>query len=201
MLVKPVGFDARSPDDRSMRGSQFIKQRARELRHDGNNAERQVWRLLRDRRLGGLKFRRQHVLGRYVVDFVCLSARLVIEIDGDAHENPEPDAQRTAELEQMGYRVIRFWNSYVYDPESAIADMILDALRSSALPQQEKERLDREGVFPTPLTPTLSRSAGEGETLTPTLSRSAGEGDRTREGEALTPTLSRSAGEGDGYSR
>jgi very-short-patch-repair endonuclease len=154
-----------------VRGSQFIKQRARELRHDGNNAERQVWRLLRDRRLGGLKFRRQHVLGRYVVDFVCLSARLVIEIDGDAHENPESDARRTADLEQMGYRVIRFWNSYVYDSESAILDMILDALRSSDLLQREKERLDREGLFPTPLTPTLSRFAGEGE-----FQRSAGEG-------------------------
>jgi len=135
----------------------LMKLRARDLRHDGNNAERQVWRLLRDRRLGGLKFRRQHVLGTYIVDFVCLSARLVIEIDGDTHENPEADSRRTAALEQMGYRVIRFWNSYVYDRESAILDMIVDALRSSALPQQEKERLDREGLFLDALTPTLSR--------------------------------------------
>jgi len=140
-----------------MPSNPLMKQRARGFRRDGNNAERQVWRLLRDRRLGGLKFRRQHVLGKYIVDFVCLSARLVIEIDGDRHENPEDDVRRTAALEQMGYRVIRFWNSYVYDRESAIADMILDALRSSHLPQSEKERLDREGLFPTPLTPTLSR--------------------------------------------
>ena len=57
----------------------------------------------------------------------------------------------------MGYRVIRFWNSYVYEEESAIADMILDALRSSDLSQAEKERLDREGLFLDALTPTLSR--------------------------------------------
>ena len=141
----------------------LMKQRARALRHDGNNAERQVWRLLRDRRLGGLKFRRQHVLGKYIVDFVCLSARLVIEIDGDTHEIPEADARRTAALEQMGYRVIRFWNSYVYDPESAAADMILDALRSSDLPQPEKERLDREGLFPTPSPRPSPAHAGEGD--------------------------------------
>ncbi len=154
-----------------MPGNQLMKQRARDLRHDGNNAERQVWRLLRDRRLGGLKFRRQHVLGRYIVDFVCLSARLVIEIDGDTHENPEADARRTAALEQMGYRVIRFWNSYVYDGESGAAEMILDALRSSDLPQAEKERLEREGLFPTPSPRPSPASAGEGETLAPALSR------------------------------
>jgi len=155
--VNAVGFHRGHSDDRPMPRSQLMKQRARDFRHDGNNAERLVWRLLRDRRLGGLKFRRQHVLGKYIVDFVCLSARLVIEIDGDTHEHPEADARRTAALEQMGYRVIRFWNSYVYDRESAIADMILDAIRSSDLPQAEKERLDREGVLPDPLTPTLSR--------------------------------------------
>ena len=151
--------------------NQLMKLRARELRHDGNNAERQVWRLLRDRRLGGVKFRRQHVLGNYIVDFVCLSARLVIEVDGDAHENPEADARRTAALEQMGYRVIRFWNSYVYDRESGAADMILDALRSSDLPQAEKERLECEGLFPTPSPRPSPAHAGEGEILAPTLSR------------------------------
>ena len=97
--------------------------------------------------MGGLKFRRQHVLGNYIADFVCLPARLVIEIDGDSHEHPESDAKRTADIERAGYRVIRFWNSYVYDHETAIADMILEALRESALPASEKARLERERYF------------------------------------------------------
>ena len=134
-----------------MRRDPFMAQRARELRRDETNAEKLVWNILRARRLGGLKFRRQHVVGAYIADFICLPARLIIEIDGDTHDDPESDAKRTAELERAGYKVIRFWNSYVYDRESAVADMILDALHASALPAAEKARLDREGLFPRPL--------------------------------------------------
>ena len=134
-----------------MHGDRFMVGRARELRRNQAAAERCVWRLLRDRRLGGLKFRRQHVIGGHIVDFVCLTARLVIEIDGATHEDVEADAIRTSEIERAGYTVIRFWNAYVYGRESAITDMILDALRLSALPQSEKDRLDRQRMFPTPL--------------------------------------------------
>ena len=71
--------------------------------------------MLRSGRLAGLKFRRQYVIGKYVADFVCLSARLVIEIDGDTHDEDAriKDAKRTEDLEAAGYRVIRFWNNYV----------------------------------------------------------------------------------------
>ena len=134
-----------------MHGGRFMFGRARELRRNQTAAETRLWRLLRDRRLGGLKFRRQHVIGGHVVDFVCIAARLVIEIDGATHENVEADAIRTADIHRAGYTVIRFWNAYVYDRESAIIDMILDALRLSALPQSEKDRLDRQRMFPTPL--------------------------------------------------
>jgi len=122
--------------------------RARELRRTQTAAETRVWRLLRDRRLAGLKFRRQYVIGGHIVDFVCLAARLVIEIDGATHEDVEADAIRRAAIERAGYTVIRFWNSYVCDRESAMADMILDGLRRSALPKSEKDRLDRERLFP-----------------------------------------------------
>jgi len=135
----------------AMHGDRFMVGRARELRRNQTAAEARVWRLLRDRRVGGLKFRRQCVIGGHVVDFVCLEARLVIEIDGATHEDVKADAVRTAEIERAGYTVIRFWNAYVYDRESAITDVILDALRLSALPQSEKDRLDRERMFPTPL--------------------------------------------------
>jgi len=111
--VKSVGFTTNGAHDDAMRRDPVMAQLARELRRDETNAEKLVWEMLRARRLGGLKFRRQHVLGRYIADFVCLSARLVIEIDGHTHNDLESDAKRTADLERAGYRVIRFWNSYV----------------------------------------------------------------------------------------
>ena len=93
--------------------------RARELRRDGSRAERKVWELLRDRRIGGAKFRRQYPIGRYFADFACLSRRLVIEIDGDHHAfQVEADARRTAAMEREGWRVVRFWaNAVVQNPE------------------------------------------------------------------------------------
>src|SRR5438309_3536427 len=109
-----------------------MTQRARELRANGNSAEKRIWSMLRSSRLAGLKFRRQHVIGKYVADFVCLSARLVIEIDGDTHDEDTriKDAERTEDLEAAGYRVIRFWNNYVLsDRDGGVADAIFEALR------------------------------------------------------------------------
>lgn len=87
---------------------------ARRLRRDATHAEALLWSRLRNRRLGGYKFRRQHPIGRYVVDFVCIEQRLVIEVDGGQHaaEGAE-DARRTAWLETRGFRVLRFWNNEV----------------------------------------------------------------------------------------
>jgi very-short-patch-repair endonuclease len=84
---------------------------ARKLRHNGTDAERALWFHLRDRRLGGLKFRRQHPIGPYTVDFACVEAGLVVELDGGQHlEARSRDAARTAFLESRGWRVIRLWN-------------------------------------------------------------------------------------------
>ena len=134
-----------------VRRDRFMGQRARDLRKNQTAAEDRVWNLLRARRLAGLKFRRQHVLGRYVADFVCIPARLVIEIDGDTHSTDEElagDAKRTEEIEQAGFRVIRFENDYVLsDSEGNVADSILDALASSSLPASEKRRLYQERYF------------------------------------------------------
>ncbi len=93
--------------------------RARELRRNGSRAEKICWELLRDRRLGKVKFRRQHPIGPYFADFACLSRKLVIEIDGDHHAfQVEADARRTAFLEARGWRVVRFWaNEVVGNPE------------------------------------------------------------------------------------
>ena len=84
---------------------------ARSLRRNATDAERTLWRMLRNRRLNGRKFRRQQRMGRYIVDFVCQDARLVVELDGGQHANDTPE--RTQSLEGAGYRVLRFWNNDV----------------------------------------------------------------------------------------
>ena len=127
-----------------------MARRAKELRANQNSAEARIWSMLRAGRLAGLKFRRQHVLGRYVADFVCIPARLVIEIDGDTHDEAAQlrDAKRTDDIEQAGYRVIRFWNNYVLnDKDGGVAEVILEAVRTSSLPESEKQRLVAEGFF------------------------------------------------------
>ena len=95
-------------------------ERARELRRDSSRAERICWEQLRAHRIQGIKFRRQHPIGRYFADFACPSRRLIIEIDGEHHADQiEADARRTAELERAGWRVIRFAASeVVQNPES-----------------------------------------------------------------------------------
>lgn len=84
---------------------------APKLRRDGTDAERALWFHLRDRRLRGLKFRRQHSIGPYTVDFACIEARLIVELDGGQHlDAVSRDAARTAFLEAQGWRVIRLWD-------------------------------------------------------------------------------------------
>jgi len=88
--------------------------RARELRREQTPLERKLWSRLRGKQLNGLKFRRQHPLGRYIVDFCCVAHGLVLELDGDSHtEQIEYDAERTVWLESQGFRVIRFTNRQV----------------------------------------------------------------------------------------
>src|SRR5260370_22691776 len=78
-----------APEHADMARNQFMLQRAQQLRTNSTPAERPMWSMLRAKRLAGLKFRRQHVVGNYIVDFVCLPARLVIEVDGDTHGDNE----------------------------------------------------------------------------------------------------------------
>jgi very-short-patch-repair endonuclease len=86
----------------------------KKLRENATDAERKLWHLLRRKQVAGLRFRRQYPLGPYIVDFVCLPARLIIEVDGGQHaDHVERDTMRTAWLESQGFRVIRFWNNEV----------------------------------------------------------------------------------------
>ncbi|MEP7186434.1 MAG: endonuclease domain-containing protein [Rhodanobacter sp.] len=88
--------------------------RARRMRNDGTDAERRLWYFLRRQQLAGHKFRRQYPLAGYIVDFVCVPARLVLELDGGQHLDALAyDQQRTEALQREGYRVLRFWNNDV----------------------------------------------------------------------------------------
>jgi adenine-specific DNA-methyltransferase len=104
--------------------------RARQLRRNATDAERKLWYLLRDRRLGGIKFRRRHPRGPCTLDFYCAEAALVIEVDGGQHaERLEEDARRTAYLEGEGLRVLRLWNRDVLLNPEGCFELILEALR------------------------------------------------------------------------
>ena len=106
--------------------------RERQLRIMLTDAERRLWGTLRGRRLRGLKFRRQHRLGPFIADFVCVEHRLVIEADGGQHAESAGDARRTAWLEARGWRVLRFWNNDILANTESVQDAILRALRESA---------------------------------------------------------------------
>ncbi len=101
-------------------------QNARKLRKSLTGAEQRLWYVLRNRQSGVIKFRRQHPIGKYIVDFYCPQSRLIIEIDGDSHgDSQEYDRQRTEWLESQGYQVIRFSNREVKEHfDTVIADIL-----------------------------------------------------------------------------
>ena len=107
----------------------MVRELAKALRKRMTDAERRLWRYLRNRELGGWKFRRQYPVGPYIIDFICVEKNLVIEVDGGKHaENEELDIQRSEYLNKMGYRVFRFWNNQVLQETEAVLEMILAIL-------------------------------------------------------------------------
>ncbi|MBI3024998.1 MAG: endonuclease domain-containing protein [Candidatus Tectomicrobia bacterium] len=105
--------------------------RCRRMRRDATDAEARLWRLLRNRQLGGWKFRRQHAAGPFFLDFYCHEAKIAIELDGGGHAaQPQraKDAARTRALTAEGIRVLRFWDSEVSGNIEGVAARIWDAL-------------------------------------------------------------------------
>ncbi len=100
---------------------------ARSFRKSPVLTERLLWKLLRDRKLAGVKFRRQVPIGPYVADFLCFERRLIVEADGP-HHDPDRDAARDAWLKAQSFRVLRFTNSQVQGDGYAVLDRILEAL-------------------------------------------------------------------------
>ena len=103
--------------------------RARQLRRTQTDAERRLWSALRDRRLQDYKFRRQHPLGPFILDFACIEHRLVVEADGGQHTDNERDEERTAWPANQGWRVLRFWNNDILANPDVVAAAILKALK------------------------------------------------------------------------
>ncbi|MFD0799316.1 vitamin B12 dependent-methionine synthase activation domain-containing protein [Maribacter chungangensis] len=94
----------------------LMKDHAKRMRNQPTNAEKMLWNALSAKNLDGFKFRRQHIIGEYIADFICLKENLIVEIDGSIHQLPEnktSDAERTAWLEKEGYKIIRFSNHQV----------------------------------------------------------------------------------------
>ena len=102
---------------------------ARALRKNPTQAERRLWRALRLRQIGNVKFRRQQPIGNYVADFVCLEHRLIVEVDGGQHASRVAyDKRRTRWLESRGYVVLRFWNNDVLANTDGVVQSIFDAV-------------------------------------------------------------------------
>ena len=104
---------------------------ARALRKRSTEAEKLLWSRLRGRRFEGIKFKRQVPIANYIVDFVALDLKIVIEVDGGQHDaRAAQDAERTRILEEWGYHVVRFWNNDVLSNTNGVIETILRILKS-----------------------------------------------------------------------
>jgi leucyl-tRNA synthetase len=143
----------------------ILKEFARENRKTSTEAEDTLWQELRNRQIGDCKFRRQHAIESYIVDFVCLEKKLVIEVDGDYHNTEEQqsfDAARTIILNQHGFELIRFTNEEVLKDLSTVLQKISTALKERTLFENPTDTNSSEGSTGSPLP---WRGAG-GEVLT-----------------------------------
>ena len=117
---------------RPPRSNPKTRTQAIELRKEPTPAERKLWALIRNDQLG-VNFRRQHAVGKYIPDFVCVQKKLIIELDGSQHlEQEEYDQERTKYLEALGYKVIRFWNNDVMNNIDGVILAIIYAVENEA---------------------------------------------------------------------
>ena len=108
---------------------------AKQLRQDSTDAERRLWAHVRAHRMLGWKFKRQQSIGKYIVDFVCFEAKLVIELDGGQHADAaRADQARDSCLRSQGFRIVRFWNNEVLGNTEGVLARIADLLPPSPQP-------------------------------------------------------------------
>jgi very-short-patch-repair endonuclease len=114
--------------------------RSRALRRDSTDAEKRLWSILQNRKLDGWKFRRQVAIDTFIVDFCCIQARLIVELDGEHHANAltSYDDARTKQLMARGFNVLRIWNSEVLQDTESVAQEISRVLRE----EKNRDRCD-----------------------------------------------------------
>ena len=106
-----------------------IVAKARKLRRNSTDVERQLWHRIRDKQIDEFRFRRRRPIGKYIVDFICLDAMLIVELDGGQHAGDAAyEQRRTAFLESLGYAVLRFWNNDLAKNISGVLETIREAL-------------------------------------------------------------------------
>ncbi|MFC1522683.1 endonuclease domain-containing protein [Elusimicrobiota bacterium] len=119
---------------------------AQTLRKNLTATELRLWYCLKLKQMGGYKFRRQHPIGQYVVDFVCLEKKLIIELDGGQHSERETyDTKRTKWLEGLGYKVLRFWDNKVFENPEGVKEAIWIALGETPHPASPSRGEEKEG--------------------------------------------------------
>lgn len=124
---------------RPLRSNPKTRTRAIKLRKEPTHAERKLWARIRNDQLG-VNFRRQHAIGNFIPDFVCVKKKLIIELDGSQHlEQVEYDSERTAFLESKGYRVLRFWNNDVTNNIDTVLNKIWDVLNENTTGEENKK--------------------------------------------------------------
>ena len=137
---RPLGEGGRRPGEGKQPLDSNLLKLARKLRTEQTDAEQLLWHLLRNRRFFKVKFRRQHPVAPYVLDFYCHEERLGIELDGGQHNEPDKrraDEERTAFLKSKGIRIIRFWNNEVLQETEAVLERLYHALTPTPLPKGE----------------------------------------------------------------
>ena len=150
-----------------MRVVSTLTSHAKRLRTESTDAERLVWSRLRAHRLGGWKFKRQQPIGRYIVDFVCFDAKLVVELDGGQHVDAAgTDAERDAWLNSEGFKVLRFWNNDVLSN----LDGVLVTIGSHFSPSPQPSPTRGEGAEAPP-----SSAGGQEAEAPPSSTRTEGD--------------------------
>jgi len=174
----------------------MLRDRARALRNSLTDAERHLWQRLRRKQINGFRFRRQVPLGRYIVDFVCFEARVIVEVDGGQHaEAAMHDRERDRWLSSQGFRVLRFWNNDVLRETDAVIEMIERALTQPPphpSPARGEGELVRGNVKSCPPHPSPVKGEGElvkdaDKSCPPHPSSAKGEGEQVKGADKYRP--------------
>lgn len=120
--------------------SELKRIQARSLRHTMTDSETQLWWLLRSRQLMNIKFRRQVPIGPWIVDFVCFEQKLIVEADGNQHAESQRDQTRDVDLQERGFRILRFWNNEIIANPEGVLEKIIDTIEASPSPRGLRPR-------------------------------------------------------------